>query len=354
MYTTNAPFLPSFWTSHRTVLAMMLLGALAILSVRADAQIDDEPAATSAEETSAPSHAAKKKPKSQQQLQSELLARTQPPSTVQWLNVGSSKFLGLYHPAEKPRAHGAVLMLHSAGEHPDWPGAFADLRTYLPTVGWATLAIALPDPALPPPPTAKPKKPESTNDEDLGDSTDPSVTVDDPARRESEDIFDAEANEVTDGVEVLSQNKPEAPITPSMAEEQSVDRIIAAFEFLNEKGDKPFVILAQGWGAARAGQYLQEIGGQANIRALVFINAENNLPNGSFDLVAALNGPNLPLLDLVEMANARLHTQAEARRKKMNAIGATGYRLVGTAPPSVDNENLLKNVYGFLKSEIAR
>lgn len=58
-----------------------------------------------------------------------------------WLEAGGVKFLSLYAAPATPR--GAVLLLHSAGLHPDH-GITGELRVSLVDKGWATLSLQLP------------------------------------------------------------------------------------------------------------------------------------------------------------------------------------------------------------------
>ncbi|WP_421866391.1 DUF3530 family protein [Motiliproteus sp.] len=74
------------------------------------------------------------------------LANSQLPDTeTLWLETAHESFLGLYKPANRPVALGAVLLLHHDRTSADWPGAITTLRRGLPDQGWHTLSLALPD-----------------------------------------------------------------------------------------------------------------------------------------------------------------------------------------------------------------
>ena len=74
------------------------------------------------------------------------LANSQRPGTqTLWLETAHESFLGLYKPANRPIAQGAVLLLHHDRTSADWPGAITTLRSGLPDQGWHTLSVALPD-----------------------------------------------------------------------------------------------------------------------------------------------------------------------------------------------------------------
>ncbi|MFQ5660008.1 MAG: DUF3530 family protein [Gammaproteobacteria bacterium] len=64
------------------------------------------------------------------------------------LNGGGRQFLGLYHEQTTEKAQGAAIIVHSMGEHPDWPEVIAPLRKKLPDLGWTTLSLQMP--VLPP------------------------------------------------------------------------------------------------------------------------------------------------------------------------------------------------------------
>jgi hypothetical protein len=63
---------------------------------------------------------------------------------VVWLQAGTVRFLAIHTPAEADQTRGAVILLHGADAHPDWPEVVFPLRTGLPGHGWETLSIQLP------------------------------------------------------------------------------------------------------------------------------------------------------------------------------------------------------------------
>jgi pimeloyl-ACP methyl ester carboxylesterase len=54
------------------------------------------------------------------------------------------KFLAIYTESEIMPAHGAAIVLHGRGFHPDWPEVVRPLRTVLPEHGWHTLSLQMP------------------------------------------------------------------------------------------------------------------------------------------------------------------------------------------------------------------
>jgi len=61
-----------------------------------------------------------------------------------WLEADGNKFLGIYAEHDTDQAHGAVLLLHGSGVHPNWSDVIQPLRSELPSHGWATLSVQLP------------------------------------------------------------------------------------------------------------------------------------------------------------------------------------------------------------------
>jgi hypothetical protein len=60
------------------------------------------------------------------------------------LEAGTVDFLGIYTPAEAGTPHGAVIILHGRGMHPDWAQVAGPLRIALPSHGWSTLSLQMP------------------------------------------------------------------------------------------------------------------------------------------------------------------------------------------------------------------
>ncbi len=58
--------------------------------------------------------------------------------------VRDTKFLAIYTASEEMPAHGAAIVLHGRGFHPDWPEVVRPLRTVLPEHGWHTLSLQMP------------------------------------------------------------------------------------------------------------------------------------------------------------------------------------------------------------------
>ena len=60
------------------------------------------------------------------------------------LTAKDHEFLGIYTPAESEPEHGAAIILHGRGMHPDWAQVANPLRVELPVRGWSTLSLQMP------------------------------------------------------------------------------------------------------------------------------------------------------------------------------------------------------------------
>jgi pimeloyl-ACP methyl ester carboxylesterase len=61
-----------------------------------------------------------------------------------WLEAGNHRFLAIYTEPSGDVRHGAVILVHGVGVHPDWPEVINPLRERLPEHGWATLSLQMP------------------------------------------------------------------------------------------------------------------------------------------------------------------------------------------------------------------
>ncbi|NOT12757.1 MAG: DUF3530 family protein [Methylococcaceae bacterium] len=61
-----------------------------------------------------------------------------------WLETQGNKFLALYTETEKKLSHGAVIILHDQGGHPNQLQLIKTLRTVLPEHRWSTLSLQMP------------------------------------------------------------------------------------------------------------------------------------------------------------------------------------------------------------------
>jgi len=60
------------------------------------------------------------------------------------LQAGDTPFLAIHTRESTDYSHGAAIILHGRGAHPDWVDVVNPLRSELPEYGWQTLSIQLP------------------------------------------------------------------------------------------------------------------------------------------------------------------------------------------------------------------
>ena len=60
------------------------------------------------------------------------------------LDADAQPFLGIYTEAASKPVHGAAIILHGRGMHPDWAQVTGPLRIELPEHGWSTLSLQMP------------------------------------------------------------------------------------------------------------------------------------------------------------------------------------------------------------------
>jgi pimeloyl-ACP methyl ester carboxylesterase len=82
--------------------------------------------------------------RNREKLVGDKLAEEVEGSEVIWLDANGEEFLALLTEQIEEKAHGAVIILHGMGAHPDWPQTISPIRTTLPEYGWTTLSIQLP------------------------------------------------------------------------------------------------------------------------------------------------------------------------------------------------------------------
>lgn len=210
-----------------------------------------------------------------------------------WLEAGDHRFLTLWTEAEGER-HGALILLHGIGVHPDWPDVINPLREQLPEQGWATLSLQMP-------------------------------------------VLEAGA-ELSDYYQVFDEVPP---------------RIAAGVRFLQKQGVDHIVILGHSLGSQMAAFWVA----QANVpqlQGMIAVGLSGAHRNGPGDTLGYLEKIQLPVLDLygehdlpgiVESADAR----AAAARKGGNrhyrqvVVPGAGHMFQGA------NEALVREVTAWLQ-----
>jgi hypothetical protein len=305
----------------------------------------------------------------------ELLAAKASPESVVWLQALDETFLALYEPDITGNPQGAVLILHAEGQHANWPNTIEVIRTTLPEYGWATLATTLPAPDRAPVPKrdlpTRPVKVKAAGAETTAetDTTDKKAAAETTAQRpETEEIYDSADNGLSGGeakpIPAPGPNIVDTDDIPvaSPAEVRASQRIGAALTYLNDQGQFNIVLVGDGMGAARGGDFVMAIPPATPqtpdekpikpIRAMVIINARNHVPASDIDLPKALFDPEIPTLDIYFGTDVRDPTEAEQRRKFARRQGFEVYqqlRLPEIANNRMLGENrLARRVRGFL------
>jgi pimeloyl-ACP methyl ester carboxylesterase len=159
---------------------------------------------------------------------------------VLWLEANGEEFLALFNTNETDEIpHGAAIILHGMGAHPDWPQTISPIREALPTHGWITLSIQLP--------------------------------------------VIAPENQVEDYGKTL---------------EQAVQRIEAAVNLLRERKFLNIVTVGHSFGAASALAYLEKEQ-QQKVMALVAIGLQDYaFVKPSIDILDLIEKSKIPVLDI--------------------------------------------------------
>ncbi len=272
----------------------------------------------------------------------KLLSNFFKPGVVVWIKNADEQFLALHEPALQGQPKGVVLLIHDAGQHPNWQGPLSTLREYLPEKGWSTLSITLPDPETPKPPappTAEALAAAATN---IGTEIQPT-----PGENESKEVFNDQTNSIGDGTFVPTGPGDITTREPSEIESIASDRIIAAIEYLQQQQINKVVIYGQGIGATRAAAYVQETGAlNGSIQAIIMVDAYNTTPLKEYNLLLALNNPSLPVLDIQTLDTEPLRRDAKSRQNQARRNDLEAYQQIILS--NDDSELIAKRIYGFL------
>ncbi len=308
---------------------------------------------------------------SREQRDMQLLAAKLPADSVHWLEAEGESFLAIYEADYTGSPQGAVLILHAEGRHPAWHSALEAIRRELPQHGWATLAAALPSPAVPavparpaPPPPAPAQAAESAPapESDQASPPDPADTGETAQPGESEEVFNDATGAIGDGSAAPAAAAEPAAAPPKPVEQRVNARLNSALQFLQQRGMLNLVILGHGVGAARAAEFYRAFhasaaggrqgGAISPLRALIFINARNRIPMTEVDLPLSLTDPALPVLDLYYRTDLRDQREAERRRQQArrqrleNFVQLRMPRQISEL--DADKNPLLRRVRGFL------
>ena len=281
--------------------------------------------------------------------------------TVAWLTAADGKFLSLYEPEWNNNPFGAVLILHAEGQHADWPTTIEIIRSSLPQYGWSTLSTSLPNPDTAPIPKRLIEKTATTTgiaapaDKDTPENSDPVAEA-----GEENEIFDAEKGTVDDGALEPEQDSERIEKPKIATETVAYSRIEAAISYLNDQGIYNIVLLGDGVGAARAGNFLKGLPQSSDpkentikvIRAMVIINARNSSPTQDINLLSSLYDPEVATLDIYFGTHERDNIESLERKKFAMRNNFSVYQqilLPELSRNTTNGENrLAKRIRGFL------
>lgn len=145
--------------------------------------------------------------------------------------------------------------------------------------------------------------------------------------------------------------------------EQTLAAIASAIAYLNQQGVYNLAILGEGSGAAQALLYAASLPAPRaqqkfqQLRAVLMIDAENQLDDSELDPLAAMKGLSMPILDAVSDQKNRLQQQAQLRRQQGRAMTEGQYQQI-RLPAHLDYHNSLRNrstqrLRGWLNKNIA-
>ena len=226
--------------------------ALSLLSLPVTAETET-PVEAVKEEVPAPKAVVVRPAQAQRSdLMAQSLKERLPAGELQELSTSHGNFLALWQSAQTPTAKGVVILLPDAFQHADQPGVIQPLRKHLPSYGWSTLSVMLPDPFDP-----LPKRPAVPALVKVEPQQEPDESIPSPAT--DEETAPAPIEQVQ---QTLEQEPTDVPIAP-LAEridsytEQVFERIDAALAFAKAQKAQEIILLGQGNGAYWSARYTQ-------------------------------------------------------------------------------------------------
>jgi hypothetical protein len=291
-----------------------------------------------------------------------------PEDALVWLETPTkNKFLALWRPDRSGNPRGALLIVHSEGEHLAWPDTIRPLHASLPDHGWATLAVSLPDPANPqiPKRTLPLKSQSQPSGDELANNTD------DPEAKEKSDTIIADKTAAGP-----SKNTPKNSLTTANSqpaetaenrppEEITEQRLATALRFLHDKGQFNIVILGSGTGAIRANTFLNnttpkidnpDLGAAKPFSGIILLNSRNRLPTMEQDYTEWFADPGIPVLDIFLSKDLRNFKAAKARKivaKQKKVVLYKQVKLNHLTATSVAQENLLsRRIRSYLSANL--
>ncbi|KTS76538.1 hypothetical protein NS274_15265 [Pseudomonas oryzihabitans] len=266
-------------------------GALLLLALAASVQAEEAPPAA---ETAPPAQTGTLAPAPTRSAeQQQALARELPAEQQKQLRAGDESFLALLRPSVPAKARGMLILIPGDGESADWPNVVAPLRNDLPTYGWDTLSLSLPDPYDPLAALRRTTAPADSDAQANAEQTAPPVTGGSGAAPTPQTQAEAGSGEPAQAAT--------APVDPEALAnahaEQVLARVAAGIDFALQQGIRPIILVGHGTGAYWAARYLAEKE-PSEVRQLVLIDgseAQGMPPR----LVATMGKKDLQIADLV-------------------------------------------------------
>ncbi|MBB2898035.1 DUF3530 family protein [Pseudomonas sp. AS2.8] len=290
-------------------LCLLLLGLAAPV-------LAEEPPTPAPETPAAPATVAPALERSQEQQQA--LMRQLPAEQQKTLQAGDESFLALLVPAARAKANGTVVLVPGDGESADWPNVVAPVRQQLPTFGWQTISLSLPDPYDPVVAIERDTAPADTDAQANSEQTAPPVTGSSGTAPAAPTQAEAGSGEPAQAAV--------APVDPEAAANAQATRVLAriaaGIDLALQQGANSIVLVGHGTGAYWAARYLAEKE-PGEVKQLVLIDGRE--PQGLPPrLDATMGKTDLQIADLVHAPGPAAQRRKERAAQKANK----GYRQI--------------------------
>ena len=292
-------------------------GALLLLVLAASVQAEEAPAKTPEAAPTPPTALAPAPTRSAEQQQA--LAQQLPAEQQKQLHAGDESFLALFQPSIPAKARGILILVPGDGESADWPNVVAPLRNDLPSYGWDTLSLSLPDPYDPLAALRRTTAPADSDAQANAEQTPPPVTGGTGAAPTPQTQAEAGSGEPAQAAT--------APVDPEALANAHAERVLAhlaaGIDFALQQGTKPIILVGHGTGAYWAARYLAEKE-PSEIHQLVLIDGSEprDMPPR---LVATMGKSDLQIVDLVRQPNS---VAAVSRKDRASQKGNKNYRQI--------------------------
>jgi hypothetical protein len=288
------------------------------------------------------------------------LLMTAKPTEAQWLETPNEKIVILYKQGETRKTKGALLILHAQQLPQLWPDSLENLRINLPSYGWETMAVPLP-------------QTYNTQNTDKNQPDAAASTVTSKAEQQPSSASMPASSAAASSLASASTGEKNTAVTPAenistmnnnITREQVIaERTNAAILNLNKKGQTNVVVLVDNSGAVDSLTALYKnitlsttktkINGP--MQALILVNLQDQEPLNQTQLATIFSIVDLPIIEVffdpdnqAQIETRRAHN-AEAMRKNI-----THYQQLVLPPENVANKTnkqsfWLEKVRGFIE-----